>query len=89
MGYLPDKSGWARLDTTTIASGLFPLPTTKEWGEGQGEGQPIDVAGAETNPSPRSCLAGRGSDAKLALVVVSRRAQTVLKMCLNLASILL
>ena len=28
------------LDTTTIASKGFPRPTTKEWGEGQGEGSP-------------------------------------------------
>ena len=58
----------ANLDTPTIASGPFPLPTTKEWGEGQGEGPPNNVEAAETIPSPqplpsspRSSLAGRGS----------------------------
>src|SRR6266496_6243492 len=44
----------------------FPLPTTKEWGEGQGEGRPTCVLIAWTNPSPqpspRSSLTGRGSD---------------------------
>ena len=40
-------------------------------GRGQGEGRPVDVAGAETNPSPHSCLAGRGSRERGELVVVS------------------
>jgi hypothetical protein len=40
------------LDTTTIASQGFPLPMTKEWGEGKGEGPPNNVTGAETSPSP-------------------------------------
>src|SRR5438876_6704973 len=66
----------AQSHTTTIATKGFPLPTTKEWGEGKGEGQPKNVGAAETNPSPqpspRSCLAGRGSDAPSEMVVVSR-----------------
>src|SRR2546428_11778627 len=65
----------AHLDTTTVASKGFPLPATKEWGEGEGEGAPNNVAAAERNPSPRpsprSCLAGRGSDALRTMVVVS------------------
>ena len=44
----------------------FPLPTTKEWGEGQGEERPNRVVTACTSPSPqpspRSSLAGRGSN---------------------------
>ena len=42
-----------------------PLPTTKEWGEGQGEGLRKNVRASKTSPSPRpsprSSLAGRGS----------------------------
>ena len=33
-----DPNRGAHLDTTTIADKGFPLPTTKEWGEGKGEG---------------------------------------------------
>ena len=55
------------LDTATIAGKEFPRPTTKEWGEGQGEGPPTKAPTASESPSPRpstrSSLAGRGSGA--------------------------
>ena len=38
----------------------FPLPTTKELGEGQGEGNLKRVVAEFSSPSPRSSLAGRG-----------------------------
>ena len=48
----------------------FPFPTTQEWGEGEGEGHLICVVAEFTNPSPqpspRSSLAGRGSQHALA-----------------------
>src|SRR2546422_3937513 len=74
-----NQDAGAHLDTTTIANKGFPLPTTKEWGEGKGEGPPNNVEAAETSPSlqpsPRSSLAGRGSDALRTMVVVSRWAR--------------
>ena len=54
------------LDTSTLQASrkYFPLPTTKEQGEGQGEGNPMINSSVLTapspRPSPRSSLAGRG-----------------------------
>ena len=33
----------------------FPLPTTQEWGEGEGEGYLNRVVAEFTNPSPQPC----------------------------------
>src|SRR5207247_1022371 len=52
------------LVSPTPAAGRLTLPTTQEWGEGKGEGIPIirfDGTCPSPQPSPRSCLAGRGS----------------------------
>src|SRR6266699_3049660 len=63
---------WAHLDTATTGDCPSPRPTTKEWGEGQGEGPRRNVPTGRTNPSPHSCLAGRGSCERGELVAVSR-----------------
>ena len=44
------NAGRPRLDTTPIADKGFPLPTTKEWGEGKGEGQPKERPSCGNEP---------------------------------------
>src|SRR5439155_4312443 len=43
------------------AAGRFPLPTTKEWGEGKGEGIPISRANSMERPPLPSPLPARAS----------------------------
>src|SRR6185436_7166539 len=56
-----------QLDNATIAGNKFARSTTKEWGEGPGEASltksPTALMNPSPQPSPRSSLAGRGSDA--------------------------
>ena len=70
----------AHLDTITIADKGFPLPTTKEWGEGKGEGQPKERPGCGNEPfSPTlSPLVPRGERgyASLLMAAVQRAAPT-------------
>ena len=60
------------LDTTTIADKGFPLPTTKEWGEGKGEGQPKERPGCGNEPLSPLVPRGEREHASLLMVAVPR-----------------
>src|SRR5438552_15367906 len=62
----------AQLDTTTIADKGFPLPTTKEWGEGKGEGQPKERPGCGNEPLSPFVPRGEREHASLLMVAVPR-----------------
>ena len=67
------NAGRPRLDTTPIADKGFPLPTTKEWGEGKGEGQPKERPSCGNEPlSPTlSPLVPRGEREHTLLLMVT------------------
>jgi len=66
----------AHLDTITIADKGFPLPTTKEWGEGKGEGQPKERPGCGNEPLSPLVPRGERGHASLLMAAVPRAAPT-------------
>ena len=62
----------APLDSTTIADKGFPLPTTKEWGEGKGEGQPKERHSCGNEPLSPLVPRGEREHASLLMAAVPR-----------------
>jgi len=63
---------WAHFDTTSSADKGFPLPTTKEWGEGKGEGQPKERHSCGNEPLSPLVPRGERQHASLLMAAVPR-----------------